>query len=307
MRELVRYPEPQLAARLGDVLLAEGIDTTINAARDGQTVVWVRDDLHLERARTLLQEFQSQPDAPRFIEASRIAKERRSQQKKAEANRPPLIRARDHFLGSGTTRAISGISPLAAALIVVSVVVAGITQLGEREDMVRLFSYASCRSEGEYLICDSTAAFLAGQIYRVITPIFIHYGALHLLFNMWWLKDLGTRIERRQAAWYLALLVTLIAAASNTAQYWVSGPSFGGMSGVVYGLFGYIWMRGRFDPASGYSLSQRDIVWMMLWLLACYTGFVGPVANTAHTVGLAVGALWGFLASGYLPRRLRRP
>ena len=92
MRELVRYPEPQLAARLGDVLLAEGIDTTINSARDGQTVVWVRDDLHLARARTVLQEFQSQPDAPRFIEASRVARERRSQQRKAEASRPPPIR-----------------------------------------------------------------------------------------------------------------------------------------------------------------------------------------------------------------------
>lgn len=303
MRELVRYPEPQLAARLGDVLLAEGIDTTINSARDGQTVVWVRDELHLARARTVLQEFQSQPDAPRFIEASRVARERRSQQRKSEASRPPLIRARDHFLRPGGT---SGLSPLAAALILMSVVVAVITQLGEREDMVRLFSYASCRSEGQYLICDSTAAFLAGQFYRVLTPIFIHYGAAHLLFNMWWLKDLGTMIERRQSAWFLALLVAVIAAGSNTAQYWVSGPSFGGMSGVVYGLFGYIWMRGRFDPASGYALSQRDIIWMMLWLLACYTGMVGPVANTAHTVGLAVGALWGFLASGYLSRRLRR-
>jgi GlpG protein len=305
MRELARYPEPQLAARLGDVLLAEGIDTTINTARDGQTVVWVRDDLHLERARTLLAEFQSQPDAPRFIEASRIAKERRSQQRKAEANRPPLIRARDRFLRPSS--GVSGISPLAAALILMSVVVAVITQLGERADMVRLFSYASCRSDGDYLICDSLGGFLAGQFYRILTPIFIHYGAAHLLFNMWWLKDLGTMIERRQSAWFLALLVAAIGACSNTAQYWVSGPSFGGMSGVVYGLFGYIWMRGRFDPASGYAMSQRDIIWMMLWLVACYTGMVGPIANTAHTVGLAVGGLWGFFASGYLGRRLRRP
>ena len=68
-RQSTRVQQRRDAKRCGcrsDVLLAEGIDTTINAARDGQTVVWVRDDLHLERARALLQEFQSQPDAPRF-------------------------------------------------------------------------------------------------------------------------------------------------------------------------------------------------------------------------------------------------
>ena len=45
-------------------------------------------------------------------------------------------------------------------------------------------------------------------------------------------------------------LVLVIAALSNLGQYFVSGPNFCGISGVVYGLFGYIWMKGRFDPAS---------------------------------------------------------
>jgi GlpG protein len=78
------------------------------------------------------------------------------------------------------------------------------------------------------------------------------------------------------------------------------------MSGVVYGLFGYVWMRGHFDSASGYFLSRQDVIWMMLWLLVCCTGVIGPVANTAHAVGLLVGAGWGFLRSGYLQRRLRQ-
>jgi GlpG protein len=132
-----------------------------------------------------------------------------------------------------------------------------------------------------------------GQIWRLITPIFIHYGPLHLLFNMLWLSDLGSMIEKRQGPVKLALLVVVLAIVSNLGQYWVDGPFFGGMSGVVYGLFGYIWLRGQCDPASSLTLSPTT-VWMMLaWYFLCLFGFVGHVANSAHTVGLVVGVLWG--------------
>ena len=53
MRELARFPETQSAARLADVLLAEGIETTVNTARDGQLVVWVHDELKLPQARPI--------------------------------------------------------------------------------------------------------------------------------------------------------------------------------------------------------------------------------------------------------------
>ena len=80
-----------------------------------------------------------------------------------------------------------------------------------------------------------------------------------------------------------------------SAQYLLSGPSFGGMSGVVYGLLGYIWMQGRFNPASGLSLQPQTVTMMILWFFLCLTGMVGHVANTVHAVGLAGGIAWGFL------------
>ena len=36
---------------------------------------------------------------------------------------------------------------------------------------------------------------------------------------------------------------------------------------------------------------------MLIWLVVCYTGWLGPVANTAHTTGLMLGGLWGYLES----------
>jgi len=116
---------------------------------------------------------------------------------------------------------------------------------------------------------------------------------------MLWLRDLGSMIEARQGTLQLAMLVLVLAAASNFGQYYVSGPIFGGISGVVYGLLGYIWIRGRFDPGSGLFLHPTTVNMMLIWFVLCYTNLLGlvAVANTAHAVGLVGGMLWGYLSS----------
>src|SRR5690606_15962661 len=95
---------------------------------------------------------------------------------------------------------------------------------------------------------------------------------------------------------------------SNLAEYWFDfgfnfstangfesqigyrpDPFFLGMSGVVFGLFGFVWMRSRFVPRSQFLMPRDLVVWMLGWLVICTTGFVGPIANVAHGVGLLVG------------------
>jgi GlpG protein len=69
------------------------------------------------------------------------------------------------------------------------------------------------------------------------------------------------------------------------------------MSGVVYGLAGYVWMRGKYDLTSGVYLDRASIQWLLVWLVVCFTGAVGPIANVAHLAGLIIGVIWGRVAA----------
>jgi GlpG protein len=134
-----------------------------------------------------------------------------------------------------------------------------------------------------------------GEVWRLITPIFVHFGILHIVFNMLMLKDLGTMIEVRRGGWSLIGMVIGFGIASNLLQYWYNGPAFGGMSGVLYGLFGYVWMRGRWDPSSGLYLPQQVVMSMMIWFVLCAVNIIPNVANAAHAGGLMAGIIWGLV------------
>jgi len=77
----------------------------------------------------------------------------------------------------------------------------------------------------------------------------------------------------------------------------LGGPNFGGMSGVVYGLLGYIWIRGKLDPGSGLFLHRETVIMMIVWFFLCFTGWVGDIANGAHAGGLLIGMACGWLSS----------
>ena len=140
-----------------------------------------------------------------------------------------------------------------------------------------------------------------GQIWRLITPIFLHQGWIHLLFNMSWMYYLGAQIEMRRGTVRFGGLVLLFALASNVLQAVTVGPSFLGMSGVVYGLFGYIWVKILAGLSNEYFLSDFTVFIMLFFLVLGFVGALdsmvgGGVANGAHLGGLLAG-----MAMGYVP------
>ena len=131
------------------------------------------------------------------------------------------------------------------------------------------------------------------ELARMLTPILLHGGLLHLLFNMMWLWDLGPRIERAQSSLVLAGVIVVLGLVSNTAQYLYSGRNFGGMSGVVFGLFAYIWMWQLIDPRKGLSL-PTSLIWFMIISLVAMTALnLSMIADEAHMGGFFAGIVFG--------------
>ena len=302
MRPIGRLQDESQARRFGDFLHAQGIENQVDSDLHGTWEIWILDDANVEPARQMLGQFTQHPDDPRFAETRRVAAEKRKQDQQAEVGkRVRTIDARTLFYSPPVP-----IGLLTILLIVICVGVAILTDLGQKGQYVRPLAITQYYFPGDTISERLQLPEVRhGQIWRLFTPMFLHFGFLHIFFNMLWLRDLGSMIEARKSPWMLLLLVLVIAGASNFAQYLVSGPSFGGMSGVVYGLLGYIWMQGRFNPASRLSLEPQTVTFMIVWFFLCLFGLVGNVANTVHAVGFGIGIAWGFLAA-HISVALRR-
>ncbi|MDF2179265.1 rhomboid family intramembrane serine protease GlpG [Aliiglaciecola sp. CAU 1673] len=134
------------------------------------------------------------------------------------------------------------------------------------------------------------------QWWRLIGPAFVHFSALHIVFNLLWWWVLGGQVERQLGTSHLLLVFLVTAIASNTGQFMVSGPNFGGLSGVVYGLMGFVWWCGWLRPAWGLSLSKPLVGFMLVWLVLGYADILWvSMANTAHTLGLVSGCVLAWL------------
>jgi GlpG protein len=276
MRQAGTLSSKSEAERFASYLLTLGISSKVDPAGDAWAL-WVHDENQLDESKRQLDEFRARPDDDRYRSAERaaVAVRREAAEKQRRAQKR-YIDMRNEWANPWRRR------PVTIGLIAISVLV----YLSESPEVMGWLAFSMPEID-------------AGQLWRLVTPIFMHFSIAHILFNMWWLYDLGTLIERQMGSRWFALLVLAVALPSNFAQYEVTGPAFGGMSGVVYGLFGYAWIRGRLDPTCGLYLRPDVAFWMLAWFGLCALGGtinVGNVANWAHGGGLVAGVAIGYLA-----------
>ncbi len=129
-----------------------------------------------------------------------------------------------------------------------------------------------------------------------LTPALIHFSAAHIIFNLMWWMHLGNKITKNLGKMTLILLFLISAVISNWSQYLVTGPSFGGLSGVVYALLGFCWIYGYLKPQSAIDLPKPIVGFMLGWMLLGFADvlFIN-MANWAHLAGLLSGTCYAFL------------
>ena len=146
-----------------------------------------------------------------------------------------------------------------------------------------------------------------GEVYRVVTPTFLHTEFLHFLFNMLWLWILGKSMEKNMKFLIYIFFVAITAAVTNTVQYLITGPFFMGFSGVVSAMAGYIWVRKKIAPWEIYPVDFGTLIFLWVFIFGMFAlqvvaffleilhivSFQLTIANAAHVTGAFLGMLLG--------------
>lgn len=196
-------------------------------------------------------------------------------------------------------------------ILLLTLLVVAVTGMGENYSTISWFSFMDFQRQGDYLYFTPLAKTLGeGQWWRLFSPMLLHFSLMQLAFNAVLFWELGKRIELRQGGWALINLTLLCSLVSNLSQHFASGPGiFGGLSGVAYGLLGYVAVYQRLAPNPHYDIPKGFVVVALVWLVAGVSGVIGQlgfgqIANAAHVGGLLIGCLAGLLGGALARRKL---
>jgi membrane associated rhomboid family serine protease len=139
-------------------------------------------------------------------------------------------------------------------------------------------------------------AVAKGDDYRLITAAFVHYGLLHLAFNMYALYLIGGVFERYAGPVRFAAVYFVSALAGSFGALLVTphAPTVGA-SGAIFGLMGALFV---FERQRGMSLLGGSIGGLIVVNLLITFAIPG-ISVGGHVGGLIGGGLVGFALSGY--------
>ena len=279
MRQIVSIFESSLAKRFADYLQSIGISCTIDQGSDGFRI-WVHHDDQVATAKAEIPDFLADPHNERYRRPAALKVDRiRDHAVKQPALRGQVVMLKDKWNRSTTT-------PYAITFLLIGVSFGVAIFLGfmpkphdQRFDQLWFSTTGSMKQ------------IVSGEVWRLVTPIFLHADMMHLIFNMLMVYQLGMLTESRVGSIKFFSMVLAIAVLSNTAQFLYSKHLFGGMSGVNYGLFGYCWIKGKIDPSREPQLNPQAVTMMLVWFVLCLINVIPNVANWVHGVGLATGVV----------------
>jgi GlpG protein len=297
MRRAGQLTNKSDAERFVSYLISEKMDAQLTEDDPGIWTIWVYNEDHVAPAQYALREFLANPNDKKFkvkVERKEVIEPEvlRPAQPRSHRARNVDVRA-EMFDNTGSTGRVT------LTLIILSILATFVLDLPAYEWLKAKLYYS------EYM-GHSFPEILSGQVWRLVTPIFLHGGFLHLLFNMLWIYQLSGQMEQLEGSLYTAVLTIVFAIIVNTSQYLVSGPAFVGMSGVLYAMLGYTWMMAQYSTKYSYMLAPGTVMMMVIWMIICLVGIIPNVANTQHVVGFVIGVSYGFIRSGEIRLRIRQ-
>ncbi len=250
-----------------DYMASRHIEIKMMPEGSGQFALWLMEDEHQLEVESEIKQFLANPNDGKYQAASwDMAESRKPQFQYKSPSMMAMLKAKA--------------GPLTLSVMVICVVIFALQQLGMTNAVFAALHFPA--ESGQQW-----------QLWRWVSHALLHFSVLHIVFNLLWWWQFGGDIEKRLGSFKLLQLFLVSSAFSGAGQYWVEGANFGGLSGVVYALVGYLWMLGWRAPALGLGIQKPLVAFMLVWLAL---GFVQPfmaIANSAHLAGLVVGVLLG--------------
>ncbi|WP_091294338.1 rhomboid family intramembrane serine protease [Micromonospora halophytica] len=141
---------------------------------------------------------------------------------------------------------------------------------------------------------------VTGEWYRLVTAMFLHYGLVHLLLNMWALWVLGRELEALLGPLRFLALYLVAGLGGNVAAYLFSSPNAAsaGASTAIFGLFAAVFVLMR---RLGRDTSA---IVPILVINLIFTFTVPGISIPGHVGGLVTGAAMAWVLA-YAPRMRR--
>jgi len=151
-------------------------------------------------------------------------------------------------------------------------------------------------------------AILQGQLWRLITPVFLHGSLLHIAFNMYALYSIGPQLERHYGHWRYLALYLLAGFAGNVASFMFSASDSLGASTAIFGLIGaygvFLYANRRIF---GETARRALINVITIAVINLVLGLSPGIDNWGHVGGLVSGTLFAWFAGPLLQVRETYP
>ena len=195
-------------------------------------------------------------------------------------------------------------------IILIASLVTFLSGFGNLISIIEPFSFLKFEISDSYSRYINFSTFentylINNEWWRLFAPVFIHFSLIHLVFNCLWIYVLGQQIEKIDGKILFITLIIFSGICGNYAQFISTGPSlFGGLSGCVYGMFGYTMITEFQKSRIIYGLPPAIYIFMIAWLVLGFIGVLslfglGNIANFAHLGGLIAGVIMAMVVTMY--------
>jgi rhomboid protease GluP len=166
---------------------------------------------------------------------------------------------------------------------------------------VAIWGYAIYQMDWlEFFGARVNTAIRAGDIWRFITPVFLHGNLAHIFFNMYALLSIGSLLERHYGHIRFILLYFLAAFSGNVFSFLFTGENgySVGASTAVFGLIGaelifFYQNRKLFGTYAKQAISNT----LFIIAINLFIGLVPQIDTWGHVGGLLGGAMFAWFAS----------